>query len=241
MRAFGCFLLGVVAAVLVIVFGLFAVENGQVTQFSFLGNTMRMSLWLLVGIPAIIGFLLALLLVTPARSGFDRQTAMMREQHRSLERELANQRRQNDQLRDDNNRWQTQYQQLVTERDGLHARLNAIQQAAARPAQETVAEREPAPYASAPTGRQREDAVRTEDSARPIEYDRAPAERRAVREETPAQRGVVEPTEDAQAAEPTQPAQPTLGERLRGVFGAPRPADEEEADRLDSRGPAPTM
>src|SRR5437879_3912806 len=51
MRAVGCFLLGVVAAILVIAYGLFAMENGQTVPFSFLGNSMRMSVWLLVAAP----------------------------------------------------------------------------------------------------------------------------------------------------------------------------------------------
>ncbi|MGZ3636348.1 MAG: lipopolysaccharide assembly protein LapA domain-containing protein [Ktedonobacterales bacterium] len=133
MRALGCFLLGVVAAILVIAFGLFAVENGQTIPFSFLGNTMRMSLWLLVGIPAVIGFLLALLLVTPARAAGDRHGSALRGQHRALERDLADERQRNEQLRAENSRWQAQYQRVLTERDTLNTRLAAVQQTVTAP------------------------------------------------------------------------------------------------------------
>ena len=247
MRAIGCFLLGVVAAVLVVAFGLFAMENGQVTQFSFLGNTMRMSLWLLVGIPAVIGFLMALLLVTPARAAVDRQGSMLRGQYRSLERELANQQQQNEQLHTENSRLQEQHQQLVAERDDLHSRMAAAQQAIAVPARET--ERETPEYNDTPTQTGREEAVAPmtpaarEEAAAPAASDRVP-ERPVTTEEPVAQREPAAPaaTEDtAVQREPAQPAQPTLGERLRGVFGGPRTAEEEETERLNSRGPAPTM
>ncbi|MGZ3667571.1 MAG: lipopolysaccharide assembly protein LapA domain-containing protein [Ktedonobacterales bacterium] len=261
MRALGCFLLGVVAAILVIAFGLFAVENGQTIPFSFLGNTMRMSLWLLVGIPAVIGFLLALLLVTPARAAGDRHGSALRGQHRALERDLADERQRNEQLRAENSRWQAQYQRVLTERDTLNTRLAAVQQTvtapvhetptAAMPAHETptvVAPAREVPTATAPV---RETAaqdstvysetpamVQREEPVVPVApaaSDRvaAPVARDGVAEQQPGT------TDEAVQAEP--PAQPTLGERLRGMFNGQRTTEEEEADRLNSRGPAPTM
>lgn len=251
MRAIGCFLLGVVAAVLVIAYGLFAMENGQTVPFSFLGTTMRMSVWLLVGIPAVIGFLLALLFVTPARAAGDRHGSVLRGQYRSLERDLATERQRNEQLRTENSRWQTRYQQVVAERDTLNTRLAAVQQTASMPAHETPTVAAPvreAPTATTPARETvaQDSTVDTVDSETPSVAQReapvapvvsdhvaAPVAGNGVAEQQP------EATDEAMQAEP--PVQPTLGERLRGVFGGQRTAEQEEADRLNSRGPAPTM
>ena len=267
MRAIGGFLLGIVAAVLLVAFGLFALENGQMTQFSFLGNTMRMNLWLLVGIPAVIGFLLALLLVTPARAAGDRHGSALRGQYRSLERELADQRRQIETLHTENSRWQTRYQQMVAERNDLNTRLATVQQAAMpvrdtpvrdtpvreTPVRETMRHETPVPdtsqrettdYSETPATRQREEAVA------PMGYDgvreRQPvaagdtsmADERPVTADRPVTDEAVAQREPVQ---PPPPTQPTLGERLRGIFGGERTAEEEEADRINSRGPAPTI
>ncbi len=251
MRAIGGFLLGIVAAVLVVAFGIFALENGQVTQFTFLGNTMHVNLWLLVGIPAVIGFLVALLLVTPARAAGDRHGSMLRGQFRSLERDLADQRRQNEELRTENSRWQTRYQQVVAERDTLNTRLETVQQAVAQPALETPAATAPVqetPVVATPEQRdtmvydEPATATRREEPVAPLGttaggYDRA-GEQPVTTDEAAAQRESVQGTP---VAETTPPAQPTLGERLRGMFGGERTAQEEEADRINSRGPAPTM
>lgn len=258
MRAIGCFLLGIVAAVLVVAFGLFALENGQMTQFSFLGNTMRVNLWLLVGVPAVLGFLLALLAVTPARAAGDRHGSALRGQFRSLERDLTDQQRQNAELRTENNRWQARYQQLVAERDNLNTRLATVQQAAALPAHETPvattpaattpAQRDTMVYDETPTAMRREEPVAPRGA---MEYGRTREqqpvttgetamsnERPVVTDETAAQR---EPVQGTPVAETPPPAQPTLGERLRGMFGGERTAEDENADRINSRGPAPTM
>ncbi len=272
MRAIGGFILGIVAAVLVVAFGLFALENSQMTQFTFLGNTMHVNLWLLVGIPAVIGFLLALLMVTPARAAGDRHGWALRGQYRSLERDLADQRRQNEELRTENSRWQTRYQQVVAERDNLSTRLETVQQAVAQPALETPAATTPAqetPVAATPvtpavtTPEQRDTMVYDEPSTttrrempvapmgstargydrvgeQPVATDEAAmrGERPVTTDEAAAQR---EPVTGTPVTETTPPAQPTLGERLRGMFGGERTVQEDEADRINSRGPAPTM
>lgn len=269
MRAIGGFILGIVAAILVVAFGIFALENGQVTQFTFLGNTMHVNLWLLVGIPAVIGFLLALLLVTPARAAGDRHGSVLRGQFRSLERDLTDQRRQNEELRTENSRWQTRYQQMVAERDTLNTRLETVQQAVAQPVHETPAATTPVqetPVAVTPAQRdtmvydEPSTATRREEPVAPMGttaggYDRAVGQpvttdeaamrgERPVTDEAAAQRESVQGTpvtETTPPAETIPPAQPTLGERLRGMFGGERTAQEEEADRINSRGPAPTM
>ncbi len=274
MRAIGCFLLGIVAAVLVVAFGIFALENGQMTQFTFLGNTMRINLWLLVGIPAVVGFLVALLAVTPARAAGDRHGTVLRGQFRSLERDLADQRRQNEELRTENSRWQARYQQVVAERDTLNTRLETVQQAVAQPAHVTPAATTPVtatpetpvtatpetPVAATPAQRdtmvydEPSTATRREEPVAPMGptgmgYDRAGEQpvttdetamrgERPVTDEAATQR---EPVQGTPVTETTPPAQPTLGERLRGMFGGERTTQEEEADRINSRGPAPTM
>lgn len=221
MRAIGCFLLGVIAAVLVVAFGVFALENGQVTQFTFLGNTMRANLWLLVGIPAVVGFVLALLVVTPARAAGDRSGSTLRGQYRSLERDLANQQRQNEELRVENSRLQARYDQALAERNALNSRLVAAQQA---PVQERVVGRDTRVDNETPTTvTQREEPVAPGTSGT---YERVPEQ---------------QPVTADEAVQPTPAAQPTLGDRLRGVFSGQRTTDEEETDRLNSRGPAPTM
>lgn len=246
MRAFGCFILGVVAAVLVVAFGLFALENGQAISFSFLGNTMRMSLWLVVGIPAVIGFLLALLLVTPARAAGDRHGSALREQHRSLERDLAGERQRNEQLRVENRRLQTRHDQTLAERDNLNSRLASVQQAVTAPVQETPVAATSAretpvttepvremPAVTTPTREseardaiahnERPDVVQREE---PVASDRVPEQQAVTADERVQSESVT---------------QPRLGERLRGIFGGQQAAEEEETDRLNSRGPAPTM
>lgn len=295
MRAFGCFILGVAAAVLVIAFGLFAMENGQAITFSFLGNTMRMGLWLIVGIPAVIGFLLALLLVTPARAAGDRHGTVLQQRYRSLERDLADERERNAQMRVENSRLQARYDQTLAERDNLNTRLATVQQAVTAPAEGTpvatapVRETPPVTTAAQDTPVETAPVHETPVASTPVREMptvATPARDAAAAQETPA---VTTPAQDApgvaapmretaagdtmvynetpgtvQHEEPMAPvasdrvpeqqavttdervqsgpvAQPRLGERLRGMFGGQRTAEEEESDRLNSRGPAPTM
>ena len=67
MRRLISFLIGLIVLVAVIVLVVFSLENVRNVQVTFLGNVITASLWWFVVGAAILGFLVALLLLTPGR------------------------------------------------------------------------------------------------------------------------------------------------------------------------------
>src|SRR5579859_81828 len=113
MRTFGTFILGILVAIAALILAIFAIENTRAEQFSFLGTSFTADLWLVAVIPAIVGFILALLLVTPARAGLDSQHRMLGRRYRDLDRQYGSIRQQHESL-------MSQHAALQSERDALH-------------------------------------------------------------------------------------------------------------------------
>ena len=131
MRAFFSFIVGAIAAVALLVFALFAIQNTQSAHFTFAGSAFSIGLVWLVLVPALIGFLLALLIVTPARMGFDRQHAQMRGEERQLSQALDQERARNAEQQTAYTQLQARYASVTAERDQLKQRLQSVASAAA--------------------------------------------------------------------------------------------------------------
>lgn len=205
MRSLFSFIFGVIAAAFLIAIGLLVVENARTERLTLVGNTFTADLsWLLVG-ATLAGFVLALLLVTPARAGMDRQSALMRSQQRTLEQNLQGVQSQHDQLLAEHGNLRSQLDQTVAERDVLNTRLSALtQERDLLQNRLTTMNNERAAH-TAPTMPIRETMP---DSA----VTRGPA-------------NVVDERVVTQRAEEPVAAQPSLGERLRDALQSPKPSN----------------
>lgn len=234
MRAFGTFILGILVAIAAIILVIFAVENTRTEQFSFLGGTFTADLWLIAVIPAILGFILALLLTTPARAGLDsqhralgrryrdldRQYGSIRQQHEALTSQHAALQSEHDAMREEHAHLLAAHDALQSERDDLRSRMAAMSserptERVTEPVTERMDERAPEPVVERVDARPRDRMDRTdhhrEDET--VEERTAPdgaagEEREVVRETAPQHR-------------------PSLGERVRGWLRPERPADQD--------------
>jgi len=240
MRAFGTFILGILVAIAAIILVIFAVENTRAEQFSFLGNGFTADLWLIAVIPAIVGFILALLLITPARAGLDaqhhalgrryrdldRQYGSIRQQHESLMSQHAALASERDALREEHARLLASHDALQAERDDLRSRMAAT--SAERPTEHVTRERvtEPVtePVRERMDGRTAEPVVERVD-ARPRDRADRRLEDEAVEERTAPDGGAVEEREVARETAPER--RPSLGDRVRGWLRPERPAEQD--------------
>jgi uncharacterized integral membrane protein len=246
MRAFGTFILGILVAIAAIILAIFAVENTRTEQFSFLGGTFTASLWLIAVIPAIVGFILALLLITPARAGLDSQHRMLGRRYRDLDRQYGSIRQQHesllsqhaalqserDAMREEHAHLLAAHDDLQAERDDLRSRMAAM--SAERPTERVTRERGPEPVAEPITEPVRErmderapEPVVERVDARPRDRDRAD---RRLEDETAGERtapdgGAVEEREVVRETAPEH--RPSLGDRVRGWLRPERPAEQD--------------
>ena len=240
MRALGTFILGILVAIAAIILAIFAVENTRTEQFSFLGNSFTADLWLIAVIPAIVGFILALLLITPARAAIDsqhrvlgrhyrdldRQYGSIRQQHEALMSQHAALQSEHDAMREEHAHLLASHDALQAERDDLRSRVAAM--SSERPTERITSERVTEPVTEPVRERMDERApepVVERVDARP----RDRAERR-VEDDTIEERTVPdgETVEGHEVVRETAPERrPSLGDRVRGWLRPERPADQD--------------
>lgn len=251
MRALGTFILGILVAIAAVILAIFAVENSRTEQFSFLGGTFTADLWLIAVIPAVVGFILALLLTTPARAALDSQHRALGRRYRDLDREYASIRQRHealasehaalqaerDAMREEHAHLLTSHDALQAERDDLRARLAAA--SAERPT-ERVTEPVTEPVRERMDERAPEPVVERVD-AQP--RDRADGADRHVDDETVAERTAPEggAVAEREAVPETAPERrPSLGERVRGWLRPEHP-ERPSSEQNYPNGPlAPT-
>jgi uncharacterized integral membrane protein len=220
MRGFFSFIAEVVSIVIIAAIAIFAVENVFAVHVSFLSRGFTADLWWLVVGAAVLGFILALLLLAPGRVAAGWRGIVLQREGVRRERELGQLREQHAQLQAEHERLQADHAQLEAEHDQLQAQRTP---AAWPPALTTPA------AAAAPTT--------PPTSIAPVR------EAPATAAPTPAQ-----PTQTTvpagQTGQPEQEQQrlPTLGERLRAAtFGQPQQPETPEQDQTWTQGPtAPT-
>jgi uncharacterized integral membrane protein len=284
MRSLGTFILGIIVAIAAIVLAVFIVENMRTGTYSFAGNSFSMNEGLLLLLAAVLGFIIAMLLVTPARVGHDRHLGELRRDNTGLAHELTGLRAEHQRLMDEHQQLQAEHDNLTAERDGLRserdtlrARLASVRETAAtdgaRPASAaapvapaTEPDMAPSPArtdTAMPAGRYDPNAAPADGAAvhTPLTDERVVQQEREARQEHEAEQMAadepatqrddnVQPEQAAQDERTAQDeraaeqdhydqgeAQPSLGDRLRGLFhGADAPPPDASSDST----PAPT-
>lgn len=125
MRGFRTFIVSSLSVIIVVALAIFAVQNLQGVSAHFLGTTFTPNLWWISIGSAVLGFLLALLILAPGRiaTGW-RARALSREQMRR-EQEMSILRQEHESLRAQHAHLQAEREGLQTERNQLRARLAA--------------------------------------------------------------------------------------------------------------------
>lgn len=229
MRGFITFVAGILALALVICGVIFVVQNAATRSYSLLGATVSLPLWALVGLAALAGFLVALLVVTPARVAADARYAQLRAHARQQERDLADTRTANERLQSQLTTLQAEHTVATRERDAYRARLDSLRTMPERNEATDRADRaEQVPAESAPA------------ESAPAEAQAAPATSGDVvvgrRESDGAAAGQAETAREGEGEAEAPAAQGGLGDRLRTLFGRPSTPDEEQTPT--PQGPA---
>ena len=134
----------VILVVAVVVLVIFAVQNTQVVQANFAGRGFSAGLWWLVLGAAILGFLLAAILVTPGWISAGWRGRMLRRTTQVREQEIQSLRSEQDRIRAEHERLLAEHRQVVAERDRLRAGApQPVGPAAATPASAASAEQAP--------------------------------------------------------------------------------------------------
>jgi uncharacterized integral membrane protein len=131
MRALLRFIGTVLLVAAVVVLAIFSIQNTQTVRATFLGHTFSAGLWWLVLGAAILGFLLAAILVTPRWISAGWRDRMLRRTTQVREREIQSLRSQYDRIRAEHDRLLAEHRQVVAERDRLRAGTGATQQVGA--------------------------------------------------------------------------------------------------------------
>jgi uncharacterized integral membrane protein len=121
MRGFFTFIASVIAIVIIAALAIFAVQNMLTLRVSFLGRSLTADLWWLVVGAAVLGFILALLLLAPGRVAAGWRSMVLQREAARRERELGQLREQHMRLRTEHGRLQADHAQLETEHDQLQA------------------------------------------------------------------------------------------------------------------------
>lgn len=222
MRAFITFVAGMLALALVICGVIFVVENAATRSYSFLGATISLPLWAVVGLAALAGFLVALLVVTPARVAAEARYSQLRALARRQERDLADTRAANERLQSQLTTLQAEHTVATRERDAYRDRLDSLRAAPERTEATMRTDRaEPAPAEPVPA------AVQAAPTSGDVVVGR--------RETEMAAPGQAETAREAEREGTEAPvAQGGLGDRLRTLFGRPSTPDEDQTPQ----GPA---
>jgi uncharacterized integral membrane protein len=256
MRAFGSFILWLLALLIVVVLVIFAIENVAPVSAHFLGYGFTTALWGIVAACAVLGFVLALLLMTPGRLSAGWRARSLSRSHAQTERELAalqerhaQLRIEHDQLAASHTGLQAERDQLATQREqDLQAQRERDQQAAAQ----AVAAQRTDTAADMPRQRVGPYVRETSRADRADRVDRVDRADRADQVDRTDQTAPADQTYQTDGAERTAPAdqtdttassdRPPFGERLRNAFRGPDSSDQRNAETYDpyDQPPAPT-
>ncbi|MBF6589540.1 MAG: DUF1049 domain-containing protein [Ktedonobacterales bacterium] len=115
MRALISFLIGILTAAAIAAFGLLVMQNAQSAHLNFLGTSLDgASGWMVAG-AAVVGFLLAFLLLIPGRLASAIRGWSLSRQSETLERKLATLREQYAQLQGSHERLLAEHQRVVSQ------------------------------------------------------------------------------------------------------------------------------
>lgn len=119
MRFLSSLFLGLVAAILVLALAVFALQNLDGVPVHFLGYTGSGNVWWLVLAAAVLGFVVAFLLMLPGRVAASWRIQGLSRQMQRQDEELASVRQQQTDVETERGQFQQQYQQLQAQRDQL--------------------------------------------------------------------------------------------------------------------------
>jgi len=221
MRAAAAFIVGILVIAFIVGLVIFGLQNEAIRGYSFLGLTFTFPVWAMVALAALAGFILGLLVVTPARASAEAGHRAMRATLRRQENELAQMRTANEQLQGQLSALQAEHGNVVRERDAYRTVVETLRtpgsvQAQEQPQGEPVAEQTVA-YA-APADGARDGGVverRVTSEAETVTPDGVAPDRAAA------------PVASGSAPQTAEASRPTFGDRLRTFFAKP------EAERTD--------
>ncbi len=230
MRAFVALLAALLLALFVVALVVFAVGNQANATYVMFGATFTVAEWIPVVVAAALGILLTVLALTPALSTAGKQRSLARERSALLERQLAEQSSANTTLqsrvatleRERDAAAQAQ-DQAQRERDDLAAKADRAEAAAVAAIQhggvdQGMLANGVAPTTASPDARQTDAAPGAQRDA-----TRAPANATAT---------------DERPFEVTRAEKPTLGDRLRTMFGPPEQPVEDPNATPDGTAPS---
>lgn len=141
MRGFRSFIVGILSAIIIVVLAIFAVENIHSVTAHFFGYTFTPSLWWVAIGSAVLGFILAFLLLAPGRVASGWRARGLERNRLRAEQEMSAMRQEHESLRAQHAHMQAEREGLQTERDQLRARLTAVNNAASLPPSASPANR----------------------------------------------------------------------------------------------------
>ncbi len=234
MRALTGFIVALLAIVIIVALAIFAIQNLNPVNAHFLGYAFTPNLWWIVVGCAVLGFLLAAIVLAPGRFAAGWRARSLARSHAQTEAELAALQEQHAQLQAERDRLAAQQSGLQAERDQLYAQREQQLQAARE--RQMQAERDQQALTN------NNEQVRADGAQERVTQPVAPP---ATDTAVPQQRTTVythEPETPDQAPETSPDGasdQPSLGERLRGMFRGPDTTDDQAAGTYD-QPPAPT-
>ena len=236
MRTFFAAIGTVLLALFVVAVVLFALANQTSPTYSLLGNTFTVSAWIPVAITAALGIALTLLALAPLVNTTSQRLGVEREHTTLLDRQLTEQRSANAAL-------QSRIATLEGERDSaLSARDEARR--GRDDARARAARSEEAAIAAIQRGTLDQASPSTDlaTDGQPPTFTRTDttvptAATRETTAYTPSAPAPTDGTVDERPFEVTHAQNPTLGDRLRGLFAAPDRANDPNATP-DNQPPA---
>jgi uncharacterized integral membrane protein len=236
MRGFLAFIGAVLLTLFVVAVVLFALANQTSPTYSLLGNTFTLSAWIPVAIAAALGILLTLLALAPMLTASGRQRGADRERAALLDRQFAEQRSANEALQARISSLEGERDGALRQRDDMVSEREMVQARAERAeAAAMAAIRNGTTDAAATDGRMVDGRVPAPMAApMAARTDTAvPAAARETTTETTTETTIDPAPEggmvDERPFEVRRAQNPTLGDRLRGLFAAPDRANDPNA------------
>lgn len=130
MRGLRNFIVGILSAIIIVVLAIFAVQNLHGVTAHFLGWTFTANLWWVSIGSAVLGFILALLLLAPGRIASGWRARGLERNRLRVEQDMSALRQEHESLRAQHAHYQAELEGLQTERDQLRARLATVNEAA---------------------------------------------------------------------------------------------------------------
>jgi uncharacterized integral membrane protein len=249
MRGFLAFIGAVLLTLFVVAVVLFALANQTSPTYSLLGNTFTLSAWIPVAIAAALGILLTLLALAPMLTASGRQRGADRERAALLDRQFAEQRSANEALQARISSLEGERDGALRQRDDMVSEREMVQARAERAeAAAMAAIRNGTTDAAATDGRMVDGRMVDGRGPAPMAAPMAartdtavPAAARETTTETTTETTIDPAPEggmvDERPFEVRRAQNPTLGDRLRGLFAGPDRADDANATP-DNQPPA---